>query len=135
MNNYYNMPNNYQTDNNYQAQKKFYDPYQGFLRGNMETETYKPYLNQSPYEIMPINEQAKMLTNIDALSFAIIDLNLYLDVNPMNQEAINMFNQYRVEKENLVKNYENMYGPLTLDSNVLNTYPWMWNERPWPWER
>ena len=30
--------------------------------------------------------------------------------------------------------YENKYGPLVLDSNSLNTYPWAWDDKPWPWE-
>ena len=143
--NYYNfMPNmgnmNYQgqtnyEQKNYQKQKdNLYDPYQGFIRGNMFKDLYDPYKLNNPYNIEPANDQAKLLTSIDALSFAMIDLNLYLDIYPNSKEYIDLFNRYRIEKNNLVKEYENKYGPLTLDSDANNTYPWAWDRMPWPWE-
>ena len=61
--------------NNYN--QKFFNPYEGFIRGNMFPNLYDPYKNEKPYQIKPMNEQAEMLTNIDALGFAMIDLNLY----------------------------------------------------------
>ena len=47
---------------------------------------------------------------------------------------INLYNKYNTEKENLVKEYESMYGPICLNSEALNTYPWSCNDTPWPWE-
>ena len=105
MNNYINYPNNYsynknnmQQMNNYN-QQNFYTPYEGFIRGNMFPSLYDPYRNQKPFQIQPMNEQAEMLTTIDSLGFATIDLNLYLDTNPDDQNAINLFNQYRKQRE------------------------------------
>ena len=125
--------NNY---NSYKEDKsnKLYDSYNGLIRGNLFKNLYVPYESKEPYEIRPMNEQAKMLTNIDALKFAMIDLNLYLDINPDDKELINLFNKYRKEHEDLMKQYENMYGPITLNSDSLNTYPWSWINMPWPWE-
>lgn len=111
-----------------------YDPYNGLIRGNLFKNLYDPYKKEEPYEIKPMNEQAELLTSIDALDFAMIDLNLFLDVNPNNQEAIKLFNQYREQKERLTKEYENKFGPITLDSDSLNSYPWAWNDMPWPWD-
>ena len=111
-----------------------FDPYNGFIRGNMFRNLYDPYKNNEPYEIKPMNEQAELLTYIDALSFAMVDLGLLLDVNPNNQDAIKLFNQYREEKENLTKEYESKYGPISLDSDSLNSYPWAWKDMPWPWD-
>ena len=62
------------------------------------------------------------------------DLNLYLDIYPDNKNAINLFNQYRMQKENLTNEYESTYGPITLSRNSLNTYPWAWDNMPWPWD-
>ena len=114
--------------------KNLYDPYNGLIRGNLFKELYDPYKIDEPYEIKPMNSQADLLTHIDALSFAMIDLNLFLDVNPNNKEAINLFNQYREEKKELTKEYEAKYGPITIDSNSLNSYPWAWDNMPWPWD-
>lgn len=146
MNNYLNYPKNYNYQpniipnitpqpnmNNYNLQD-LYNPYEGFIRGNMFPSLYDPYKNEKPYQIQPMNEQADMLTNIDALDFATIDLDLYLDTNPNDKKAIELFNQYRKQKEELLKQYENQYGPIVLSSDALNTYPWAWDNRPWPWE-
>ena len=139
MYNYYNYPQNinfggenlrnmnYQNDN-------LYNPYQGLIRGNMFKNLYQPYKNERPYEIKPVNEQAKMLTDLDALEFAMIDLNLYLDVNPDDQRAIELYNKYRQENEELLKLYQDRFGPILLNSDSLNNIPWMWDNRPWPWE-
>ena len=89
-----------------QDSTKLYDPYDGFIRGNLFKNTYDPYKLQEPYEIKPLNEQAELLTYIDALGFALVDLNLYLDVYPENKNMINLFNQYRKEKESMLKEYE-----------------------------
>ena len=131
----YNMKNTF-NDNTYNNQNDnhLYNPYNGLIRGNLFKNLYEPYINKEPYEIKPVNEQAKMLTNIDSLGFAMIDLNLYLDVFPNDKEKITLYNQYRMEKENLLKEYENRYGPITINSDSLNTSPWSWDNMPWPWD-
>jgi len=115
--------------------KNLYDPYQGFIRGNMFKDLYDPYKLSTPYDIEPANEQAKMLTSIDALKFAMIDLNLYLDVYPNDREFIELFNKYRIQVKDMVKDYESKYGPLTLESDAMMSLPWAWARTPWPWER
>lgn len=142
--NKYNMTQDYYnyTNNNYNqplynqavTKKGSLNPYNGFIRGNMFPELYNGYKINNPYEITPMNEQAELLTYIDSLSFAMIDLNLYLDVNPNDKEALDLFNQYRVQNNEFLKQYENKYGPLLLSSDALNSYPWAWNNSPWPWE-
>lgn len=145
MNSYNNYPKNYNYSNNKIANfntthmnnynsNNLYTPYEGFIRGNMFQNLYDPYKREEPFQIQPMNEQAEMLTNIDALTFATIDLNLYLDTNPNDQKAIELFNQYRRQKEELSNKYQSKYGPLVLSSEALNTYPWSWDNRPWPWE-
>ena len=131
--NFFNQIKNINTNNNYQS-NNLYDPYNGFIRGNMFETLYDPYKIKEPYEIRPMNEQAELLTYIDALCFATIDLSLYLDVYPDDKKAIDLFNQYRTQKNELTEQYESKFGPLLLSSNSLNSYPWAWDDRPWPWE-
>ena len=131
--NMYNNKFNQKNMNNYNLQN-LYNPYEGFIRGNMFPSLYDPYKIQKPFDVDPMNEQAEMLTNIDSLGFAMVDLNLYLDVNPDDKNAIELYNQYRIEKNNLVEQYENKFGPLILTSDSLNTYPWAWDNKPWPWD-
>ena len=131
-NNLVNQIKNVNTNNN--QSNNLYDPYNGFIRGNMFQNLYDPYKIREPFEIRPMNEQAELLTNIDALGFASIDLNLYLDVYPNDKNAIDLFNQYRTKKNELIKKYESKFGPLRISSDSLNSYPWAWDDKPWPWE-
>jgi len=131
VNNTYNQPRYNQMPNN----TNLYNPYNGFIRGNMFPELYNTYKVNQPFEIKAMNEQADLLTYIDALGFATIDLNLYLDNFPDDKKAFELFNQYRNLKEQYMDEYERKYGPLTLSSDSLNTFPWMWKNGPWPWEK
>lgn len=131
VNNTYNQPGFNQEPN----QMNLYNPYNGFIRGNMFPELYNTYKINQPFEIKPMNEQASLLTYIDALGFAIIDLNLYLDNFPDDKKAIELFNQYRSLKKQYMDEYQSKYGPLVLTSDALNTYPWAWEKGPWPWEK
>lgn len=130
VNNTYNQPSYNQVSN----KTDLYNPYNGFIRGNMFPELYNTYKINQPFEIKPMNEQAELLTYIDALGFATIDLNLYLDNFPNDNRALELFNQYRSLKEKYMTDYQNKYGPISLDSDALNAYPWAWNNEPWPWE-
>lgn len=135
---YYNYANNNYNQPLYNQNiqdKQIYDPYNGFIRGNMFPELYNSYKLNKPLEITPMNEQAELLTYVDALTFAMIDLNLYLDIYPNDREALELFNQYRMQTDEYTKKYESKYGPLELTSNSLNTFPWAWDNAPWPWEK
>ena len=121
-------------DKNINNNKKILDPYNGFVRGNMFSDLYNGYKLNKPLDITPLNEQADMLTYIDSLCFALIDLNLYLDLYPNDSKIIELFNSYRMEKDEITKEYESKYGPLTLNSDSLNKAPWAWDNMPWPWE-
>lgn len=135
INNNYNQPiYNQQNFNNTNKQQKLYDPYNGFISGNMFPDLYNSYKISNPYEIQPMNEQAELLTYIDALCFACIDLGLYLDLYPDDKNTIELFNKYREQKKQYEKEYESKYGPLYLSSDALNTYPWAWSKSPWPWQ-
>jgi spore coat protein JB len=129
--NMYNQNNN---SYNMKSDNNLYDPYNGLIRGNLFKNLYVPYKEREPYDIKPMNEQARMLTDIDALGFAMVDLNLYLDINPNDRDALNLFNKYRREKETKLKEYESKYGPITLNSESLNSFPWSWDDMPWPWD-
>ena len=125
--------NMYKKDNS-NVDNVLYNPYEGLIRGNLFKNLYVPYNSKEPYEIKPMNRQAEMLTKIDGLKFAMIDLNLYLDINPNETKYIDLFNKYREQHDSLLKDYESMYGPITINSDSLNSTPWSWDNMPWPWD-
>lgn len=111
-----------------------YEAYEGFIRGNMFPDLYNQYKVSKPFDVEPMNEQAQLLTYVDALSFAAHDINLYLDNFPDDHAMIQLYNHYRTEAERAIKEYENHFGPLYVTSNATYKSPWSWNSLPWPWE-
>lgn len=107
---------------------------EGFIRGNMFPNLYDPYKNERVTNVMPTNERDRQLLEIQKVAFAMKDINLYLDVHPEDRCMINLYNRYLNQKRELLQNFENRFGPITLDSKSLNSTPWAWNTTKWPWE-
>lgn len=78
-------------------------------------------------------EQEKMLKEVMALDFSIIELNLYLDTHPGDRRALAIYNNYVHKLMMLKSTYEKLYGPLTARCSY-SAYPWKWIDSPWPWE-
>ncbi len=137
MNEYYNYVNNNYNIPNYapKDENTLFNPYQGLIRGNLFPNLYNYYKNEKPYNISPANQQAELLTNIYAYGFAIVDLNLYLDVHPDDKNAINLFNQYVGEYKIMVEEYTRRYGRLEMAGINANQNKWTWVEEPWPWQK
>ena len=109
--------------------------YTGFIRGNMFPSLYDQYKNYQPMMINPRNEKEQYLLDLNQVQFAMHDIHLYLDNFPNDTSMINEFNRNRETYKEILKNYENKYGPLEICSDSLNKTPWQWNNEPWPWER
>lgn len=81
----------------------------------------------------PQMNQKELYEWIMMLSFCAVDMMLYLDTHPDDEEALNYFNQctelYRTAKQS----YEQQFGPLNAFSDSSLT-GWDWNEGPMPWE-
>lgn len=108
------------------------NPKEGLILGNMFIETYKPYKNYKPCEYTACTEQEKLMLRIQELSFALNDLNLYLDINPNDTDCFNLFKTYAQELNRCKEKYENEYNVINLNDDVNNCYSWYKN--PWPWE-
>ena len=141
-NDYYNYLNNNYNDMNFLAlypnavmptNNNILDTKLGFKRGNLFNNLYDEYKNYKPQELKANNEKEDLLLQIDEQRFAMIEMNLYLDLYPNNKEALNRFNTYLKKEKELVTLYESKYGPLTTSSPV-QTNNWTWNNSPWPWE-
>ena len=110
--------------------KELFEPYQGFIRGNMFKNLFDQF--GKIYDIKPLNEQAELLTYIDIYNFACIDIKLYLDINEDDQEMIDLYNIYCSELKKYMMEYENKYGALTENSLFMKD-KWNWLN-PFPWE-
>ena len=139
-NNFYTIPEEWykQFDNKFNVSNNMnnsnIDPKEGFLRGNLFDNLYKPYKNYTYGNLKATNKKEELLYNLLMYKFALIELNLYLDVNPNDMMMLNLFKKYQMEEKKLCNEFEKNYGPLTLDSEYLGNNNWKWINSPWPWE-
>ena len=107
-------------------------PMDGFLRGNMFQDEYEPYKNLTYFKLNPSNDKERLLYQVMAYSFAINDLNLYLDLHPDNKGMLDLFKKYVKEEKELCNEYVNKYGPLEVNEVMGQKFDWI--NSPWPWE-
>lgn len=105
---------------------------EGFLKGNMFKNEYEPYKNYKYANLVPKTEKEARLFNVMQYSFAINDLNLYLDLHPDDQKVFQLFKRYIEEERKAKEEYERNYGPLVLNANNIARYEWI---SEWPWEK
>ena len=67
-------------------------------------------------------DKKKLLNYIDAVSFALIDTNLYLDTHPNDKKAMDHFNQYQKARKQALKEYARNFEPLTIDSADIDDH-------------
>ena len=132
--NYY-YPYSYYQNNRDMNNPKFYNEQEGYMKGNMFRNLYNEYKGYKPIMLKPTNEQEQLFLDMSMASFAAHDLNLYLDLYPNDGNALDLFNQYRNMANKLEYAYENKYGPILVNSNALDTSPFLWQTQTFPWNK
>lgn len=83
-----------------------------------------------------MKERKRLIREIQELSFALVEINLFLDNYPTDTQALADYRRISKNLEGVRQVYENAYGPLLNfgygENN--NTNVWQWVEEPWPWE-
>lgn len=105
----------------------------GLQRGNMFNDEYKSYKGLNPKNIVVNTEKDELCLKLFETNFAIIDLNLYLDLHPNNNEMYELYRNYVKKYEEYKNIYEQKYGPLDFTDIKNNNYEWIKN--PWPWDK
>lgn len=81
-----------------------------------------------------MNERHDLLCAIQKYSFALYDLQLYLDTHPNCTEAIQTFKKYKAMKLAAEEQFVRLYGPITACQSDMDN-EWNWVQNPWPWEK
>lgn len=77
----------------------------------------------------------EMLKWINEVSFAVIDVQLYLDTHPCDENALAYFHEYNKLRNQALREYAKYYGPLTVDTTLASCSDrWNWINDPWPWQ-
>lgn len=77
----------------------------------------------------------ELLNSLTELDFMAVDLGLYLNTHPNDQEAIAAYNQVITAADTVRGKYEMLFGPLcSFRSYANNVENWQWKDNPWPWQ-
>lgn len=75
-----------------------------------------------------------LLRKIQELSFIAIELTLYLDTHPEDQNALVHYNTVSQQLNALKQAYEQQHGPFIAYGFTPSAYPWQYINEPWPWQ-
>jgi spore coat protein JB len=78
-----------------------------------------------------MTERDKLLRQLSEYDFAVIELQIYLDSHPFDEEAEKKLNEYLKEAKILRDEFERKFGPIVATSENSNS--WGWIADPWPW--
>ncbi|MEZ4358162.1 MAG: spore coat protein CotJB [Eubacteriales bacterium] len=84
---------------------------------------------------MRMTEKDKLMRNVQATSFAMDDVILYLDSHPHDRNALNYYEKYKRMRNQAMEEYTSRFGPLNAYEVNVNNNSWAWVASPWPWER
>jgi spore coat protein JB len=106
-----------------------YTAKKGVIRGTLFPGLDLPFMgkvNNTELSNTPMHE-------LQALSFALVELGLYLDTHPKDTQALELFHSYHELMDKGIAQYEATYGPLIQKNSSKNgSYDWLNN--PWPWD-
>ena len=72
------------------------------------------------------------MSELQALEFVVLELGLYLNTHPEDDEAFALYKQYVAMEKAARAAYESKFGPLMKSSAAAGErYDWM--KDPWPW--
>ncbi|MBQ2704537.1 MAG: spore coat protein CotJB [Clostridia bacterium] len=75
----------------------------------------------------------ELLKKLSAASFAVVDLQLFLDTHPKDATALATMQKYIKEAAMLRKEFESRFGPLK-PQDIYGDTSFEWVNSPWPWD-
>ena len=94
----------------------------------------RAYENMKSIEKCMKDKRTEALRNIQQLSFAMIELGLYLNNQPECERALDLFDKVKCMHEDARKKFESEFGPLNYERANTKKDGWSWISEPWPWE-
>ena len=106
-----------------------YEPRYGMIRGTMFPGLDLPFMGK--VNTRELNQTP--MTELQALNFAIQELQLYLDTHRNDREALEAYRAYQQLYRQCRDRYQEKYGPLNqLSDDDCKEFRWL--DDPWPWE-
>ena len=106
-----------------------YEAQKGLVRGTLFPGLDLPFMGMVNLHELPVTP----LSQLQALSFAVQELALYLDTHRDDREALALYRSYQEMLQKVRSEYQKRYGPLNLGTpQTSEDYQWL--DDPWPWE-
>ena len=106
-----------------------YEAPHGLIRGTLYPGLDLPFMGKVNTQEL----QKNCMTDLQALSFAIQELALYLDTHRDDREALELYRAYQQMYNKAKEEYGQKCGPLT-HTTVTDSERYAWLDDPWPWE-
>lgn len=106
-----------------------YNAGRALIRGTLYPGLDLPFMGMVNKNELPVTAMSQM----QAYSFVVQELALYLDTHRDDYEALEMYQQYQRMLEKSKKEYERKHGP-TCHESINDSHHYEWLKDPWPWE-
>lgn len=80
------------------------------------------------------SDRVAALRKVQELYFAMIELALYLNTHPCDEDALALYGKVQMMHSSAKAKYEECYGPLNYEGVNTEKDGWSWVKGPWPWE-
>lgn len=81
-----------------------------------------------------MTDRNQLMQTIRKLDFALYDLKLYLDTHNRCPKGLQLYRNYRNQREAAVQEYTRRFGPIEAIQSHAES-EWEWIKGPYPWER
>ena len=106
-----------------------YEAQKGLVRGTLFPGLDLPFMGMVNLHELPVTP----LSQLQALSFAVQELALYLDTHRDDREALALYRSYQEMLQKVRSEYQKRYGPLN-HGTPQTSEDYQWLDNPWPWE-
>ena len=106
-----------------------YDARKGMVRGTLFPGLDLPFMGMVNQKEKPDTPK----TELQALSFAIQELALYLDTHPDDSEALELYREYQKKYHKGMMTYSENTQPLN-HATPVDAPRYTWLDDPWPWD-
>ena len=106
-----------------------YEAQKGLVRGTLFPGLDLPFMGMVNLHELPVTP----LSQLQALSFAVQELELYLDTHRDDREALALYRSYQEMLQKVRSEYQKRYGPLN-HGTPQTSEDYQWLDDPWPWE-
>ena len=112
------------------------EPTDAFCGNSIKHSDPEKDLSRNNMENMPdYDNKCEMMKKIQETSFAVVDLNLFLDTHPDCEQALELYKKLVAMLESLKADYQSKYGPLyATKSRERTPFTWVSDDNKWPWE-